>query len=177
MEVEWVDLVGVEEPSVPLRDQGGSLGAARFSRGEGCWFGNGAVYFACTNGGAASLGQIFKYTPSPFEGTPAEANAPGTLELFIESKSESMFAAPDNIAIAPWGDVIVCEDGSGVEYVHGVTPQGEVYKLARNAFNDSEFAGACFSPDGTTLFVNIQSPGITFAISGPWHRRAGGNPE
>nr|MBA3847962.1 DUF839 domain-containing protein [Planctomycetota bacterium] len=30
------------------------------------------------------------------------------------------------------------------------------------------FAGACFSPDGTTLFVNIQSPTTTIAITGPW---------
>ena len=176
-EVTWVDLIDVEEPDVPLRTQGAGLGAAIFSRGEGAWWGNGACYFACTNGGAASLGQIFKYTPSPFEGTSNEVNAPGILELFIESTSASQFAAPDNIAIAPWGDVIICEDGSGDEFVHGVTPAGEVYKLARNAFNGSEFAGACFSPDGSTLFVNIQSPGITYAITGPWHRRAGGNPE
>ncbi|HEY0891421.1 MAG TPA: alkaline phosphatase PhoX [Cellvibrio sp.] len=32
----------------------------------------------------------------------------------------------------------------------------------------SEFCGACFSPDGTTLFVNIQQPGFTLAITGPW---------
>jgi secreted PhoX family phosphatase len=41
-----------------------------------------------------------------------------------------------------------------------------------NTFNQhyrgSEFAGACYSPDGKWLFVNIQSPGITFAITGPW---------
>ena len=36
--------------------------------------------------------------------------------------------------------------------------------------NDSELAGACFSPDGTTLFVNIQRPGMTVAITGPWNR-------
>ena len=30
------------------------------------------------------------------------------------------------------------------------------------------FAGACFSPDGSTLFANLQSPGITVAISGPF---------
>ncbi len=34
--------------------------------------------------------------------------------------------------------------------------------------NDSEFAGATFSPDGRTLYVNIQEPGHTFAIYGPW---------
>ena len=32
----------------------------------------------------------------------------------------------------------------------------------------SEFAGPCFSPDGKWLFVNIQVPGITCAITGDW---------
>ena len=49
-----------------------------------------------------------------------------------------------------------------------MTPDGKLYTLAANAY--SEFAGATFSPDGSTLFVNIQSPGITFAITGPWRR-------
>ena len=42
----------------------------------------------------------------------------------------------------------------------------------QNVINDSEFAGACYSPDGQTLFVNIQSPGYTFAIWGPWQNGA-----
>ena len=33
----------------------------------------------------------------------------------------------------------------------------------------NEWAGACYSPDGRWLFVNIQTPGITFAITGPWN--------
>jgi secreted PhoX family phosphatase len=41
-----------------------------------------------------------------------------------------------------------------------------------NVVSDGEFAGATFSPDGETLFVNIQSPGITFAIWGPWENGA-----
>jgi secreted PhoX family phosphatase len=34
--------------------------------------------------------------------------------------------------------------------------------------NGSEFAGSTFSPDGSTLFVNMQRPGFTIAIKGPW---------
>ena len=33
---------------------------------------------------------------------------------------------------------------------------------------DTELAGACFSPDGETLFVNAYAPGRTLAITGPW---------
>ena len=33
-----------------------------------------------------------------------------------------------------------------------------------------EFAGATFSPDYSTLYVNVQaSSGMSFAIWGPWH--------
>jgi len=46
-----------------------------------------------------------------------------------------------------------------------------MYVLAMNARSDSEFAGVTFSPDGGTLFVNLQKPGLTFAIKGPWHKR------
>ncbi len=53
----------------------------------------------------------------------------------------------------------------------GVTPEGDLYRFAENAINGSEFAGACFSPDGKTMFVNIQDPGITCAIWGPWKRK------
>jgi hypothetical protein len=39
--------------------------------------------------------------------------------------------------------------------------------FAANA-KQNEWAGAVFSPDGRWLFVNIQTPGATFAITGPW---------
>ena len=64
--------------------------------------------------------------------------------------------------------VILCEDGPEDQFLVGVTPEGELYKLGYNAFNTSEFAGAVFSPDGGKLYVNIQNPGITLAIRGPW---------
>jgi len=39
---------------------------------------------------------------------------------------------------------------------------------AGDGIGHSEFAGPTFSPDGQWLFVNIQVPGITCAITGPW---------
>jgi secreted PhoX family phosphatase len=35
-------------------------------------------------------------------------------------------------------------------------------------YRQAEWAGACYSSDGGWLFANIQTPGITFAITGPW---------
>ena len=55
-------------------------------------------------------------------------------------------------------------------YAHAnvITPKGDIFKLAKNSKSSSEFAGATFSPDGSTLFVNIQVDGLTLAITGPW---------
>ncbi|MBK8133644.1 MAG: DUF839 domain-containing protein [Gammaproteobacteria bacterium] len=42
--------------------------------------------------------------------------------------------------------------------------------IAPGDYRRMEFTGACFDPGGRWLFVNIQTPGITFAITGPWER-------
>ena len=60
------------------------------------------------------------------------------------------------------------EDGAGASHVLSSVPGGPSYAIARNQLNDSEFTGPTFSDDGRTLFVNIQTPGITLAITGPW---------
>ena len=170
--VRWIDIEDPRSPQDDLRKQGPSKGAAIFARGEGIWVDGDDIYFACTNGGAAKAGQIFKYSASPSEGTAAEEKSPAKLELFLESPDRRILEYADNLTIAPWGDIIICEDGDGVDHVVGITPEAKVYKLARNAMNYSEFCGATFSPDGSTLFVNIQTPGLTLAITGPWSRRS-----
>ena len=65
---------------------------------------------------------------------------------------------------------LVSEIWCSLPRCHGLAigDDGAVYPLALNAFNDSELAGATFSPDGQTLFANIQHPGLTLAIWGPW---------
>lgn len=170
--VRWVPLDDVEAPDDDLRQRGFVAGAARFARGEGLWAGRDEIVFTCTTGGAARAGQLWRYRPSPREGTPDEAAAPGTLELFVESEGRGQMDMCDNLTIAPWGDLFVCEDGPGENRILRVTPAGEVVPFARNVGSSSELAGACFAPDGETLFVNIQFPGVTAAITGPWERLA-----
>jgi secreted PhoX family phosphatase len=79
-----------------------------------------------------------------------------------------MLDAPDNITVSPRGGLAICEDGDGEQFVRGLTQQGRIFDFALNVESDREFAGANFSPDGETLFVNVQTPGRTFAIWGPW---------
>ena len=70
--------------------------------------------------------------------------------------------------MSPYGGLFLAEDGEGLSHLYGVTPDGQSYPFARNALNDSEFAGVVFSPDNDTMFAQIQSPGITVAITGPF---------
>ena len=157
--VRWIDIDDVESPQNDLRYRGFRKGAAVFARGEGMWAAYGLIWFVCTNGGPAGKGQLFRLD------TQEE-----TLELFIEPNDGGVLDMADNITIAPWGDVILCEDGENEQFLRGVTHEGEIYTIARNRYNTSEICGACFSPDGNWLFLNIQTPGITMAINGPWER-------
>ncbi|MFN6935316.1 MAG: alkaline phosphatase PhoX [Tsuneonella sp.] len=157
----WIDLDDVEAPKDDLRKRGAAAGAALFARGEGIWMGDGEMYFTCTNGGTAKLGQIFRLDVS---------GAEDKLDLFFESTSPDQFNYGDNLTIAPWGDLVVCEDQYSKEvdnYLRGISPSGVAYPLARMR-TQTEWAGACFSPDGKTLFVNVYSPTKTLAITGPW---------
>jgi len=164
--VEWVDLEDVDSTEDSLRYQAFERGAARFARTEGMWHGHQEFFFACTTGGRAKAGQLWRYRPAPasIEGTSNESLKPPTLELFLQPDNPNVLENADNITQSPAGDLIVCEDGPGEEFLLGVTPQGRTYAIARNAMNTSEFAGCCFSPDGRTLFVNLQNPGLTLAI-------------
>ena len=170
LKVEWVELDQVEAPGDDLRFRGFQKGAAVFARGEGMWFKDGECYFACTSGGRKHLGQIFRYTPSPYEGTPGEETQPGTLELFLEPNDSELAQWGDNLTVSPWGDLVVCEDNPR-PFLFGVTPEGNIYKLGQNVGFKSELTGCVFSPSGRTLFVNIKQAGITLAIQGPWEEK------
>ncbi|MCH6259152.1 PhoX family protein [Puniceicoccaceae bacterium K14] len=177
LDTRWIDMDEVLSPNGDLRLRGFAKGAARFARGEGMWYSKGQVYFACTNGGPLKKGQIWRYTPSAFEGTSRENSQPGKLELYIESTDDQLLENCDNLTVAYWGDLIVSEDGTGDEatdenFIRGITPEGKIYTLARSAYhNNSEMCGVCFSPDNKTLFFNIQEPGLTVAVNGPWEKR------
>ncbi|AKM06236.1 alkaline phosphatase PhoX [Pelagerythrobacter marensis] len=162
-DARWIDLDDVESPEDDLRQRGAADGAALFARGEGIHMGDGEFYFCCTSGGAAKLGQVFRLVP----GT---GGAPDRLQLFFESTSPDQFNYGDNLTVGPNGHLVVCEDQYTEvvsNHLRGITPAGEAYPLALLR-QQTEWAGACFSPDGRTLFVNAYSPTRTFAITGPW---------
>jgi secreted PhoX family phosphatase len=174
-DVEWVPIAtpdnpGAASPGNFVWSQGRALGAATFARLEGCWYGNDAKIYIVSTSGGIGQGQIWEYDP-----------AEETIRLLFQSPGSDVLNAPDNITVSPRGGLVLCEDGNGQEFLHGLTIDGEIFKFAQNNvvlngernsfvgdYRGSEWAGACYSPDGKWLFANIQSPGISFAITGPW---------
>ena len=92
---------------------------------------------------------------------------------------------PDNLCANPHGGIALCEDGDYGENklsqrIHLLSQDGNLTPLVVNDvwllgtkgffgnYRSKEWAGVTFSPDGKWLFANIQTPGITFAITGPW---------
>ena len=156
--VEWVDITNPDPvpPSVVVSGvtlssvfvEGLAAGGARFRRLEGCWYDRRKIYFISTNGGNMGFGQVWMY----------DLDA-GTIMLVVESSGHDMFDGPDNCCVSPRGGVVFCEDATAAQHVRAVSPSGEVFDLARNLRNTIEFAGACFSPDGNTLFVNLYGRG------------------
>jgi secreted PhoX family phosphatase len=162
--VVWLDIpdpdpADAEERPDAVYLQGRSLGGTKFTRVEGCWYGDRKIFFSCTNGGDAGRGQIWSYQPG---------SDGGALMLLYESLNQEYLDYPDNICVTPRNSVLICEDGEFRQFIRVLTPDGQLFEFAENIANGSEITGATFSPDGNTLFVNIQRPGATYAIWGPW---------
>lgn len=170
LDVEWVDVDDPEALQTPTRYQAQSKGAAVFVRGEGIAADEGRIYVCSTTGGPAGAGQIFRYTESPSP-DPLDPRRRGQLELLYQSEHPDDLDSPDNIVVAPWGDVLMCEDNiAGDQYLKILTVDGRIEDFAHNVSTTSELAGICFSPDGKVLFANLQHDGITLAITGPFPR-------
>lgn len=172
--------------------QGWRAGALRMSRGEGIWYDDGKFYIVDTSTGVDSNGGRGRGDGAVWEYDPKRE----TLRAIFVSLNQAAANNPDNITVSPRGGIVLCEDGgvssdefgSGSRLV-GLTERAESYIFAKNNvlltadqigaagkvvaagdYRGSEFCGACFDPRGRVMFVNIQTPGITFAIWGPWRR-------
>ncbi|MGC5000325.1 alkaline phosphatase PhoX [Streptomyces sp. DT195] len=173
--VDWVDVPDRDARTVPVRRQftGGQVTRAR--KLEGMWWGDGGVYvvssYAREESPVQHDGQVWFYDPRR-----------RTLTLKVLLGTGGTLDGPDNITVSPYGGLVIAEDGEGAQHLFGATDSGRTYPIARNELNIgtesapeySEFTGVTFSPDGHTLFANIQQPGIMLAITGPWKRQRRG---
>jgi secreted PhoX family phosphatase len=183
LDVEWVDIPdpargfapGTRRPS-GVAEQGLAAGASRFVALEGCAFADGRVWFTSKLGGRHMAGYVMEYDPQREK-----------VRMVFESGGHRHFSGPDNIVVSPRGGLVICEDRLGGDVrgqsVAALTPEGEFFRFCQvNAalrgdylghdlaatFVRSEWAGATFSHDGDWLFLNVYSPGVTVAITGPW---------
>ena len=178
LDVRWVRIDDPSATTASCYAQGAAKGGARFSRLEGAWWGDRTGYFLSTNGGSVGEGQVFEYDPDD-----------ETLTVIYDAPNADSVDNPDNMTVTPRGGLLLCEDAAGNNFTEGerlvgLTLHGKAFTFAMNNINlaapynaipagdyrQSEWAGACYSPDGNWLFVNIQTPGVTFAITGPWGR-------
>ena len=173
----WVPIEHPERGLGPEGGQDGNLregvanGGSTFVRLEGCYASGDTIYFISTSGGDAGAGQVWAYDARE-----------ESLLLVYESPAQETLYYPDNVVLSPRGGLVLCQDSYRDEpqSLFGLQPDGGLFEFARNNtvldglhgfsgdFRNSEFAGACFSPDGRWLFVNVYTPGFTVAITGPW---------
>lgn len=176
--VEWVEIeqpesgVGGKDGDSGVLEQGLANGGSMFTRLEGCIAGDNVVYFTSTNGGDANCGQVWAYHPDDEQ-----------LRLLYQSSDPAVLDYPDNVVMSPRGGLVLCQDAEGDDqHLYGLGTDGQLFTFARNNtllngekgfsgdYSDSEWAGSCFSPDGKWLFANVQLPGFSVAITGPWQR-------
>jgi uncharacterized protein len=170
--VQWVPVPDRDARAVSVRKQFAEDQVTRSRKLEGQWWDDGGAYFVASFARLADGsvrehdGQVWFYDPQRSRirlKTIFGVNPDPTT-------SDVNFDGPDNITVSPHGGLILAEDGEGRSHLVGVTEQGTAYPLALNLLNDSEFCGPVFNASGSTLFANIQTPGYTVAITGPWGR-------
>ena len=170
--------------------QAWSGGALQFARGEGLCYSAGRMYIVDTATGVDDF-----YRPGRGNGAVWELDlATMRLKAIFVTDDQRVGNNPDNITVSPRGGILVCEDGGNTvdtfgtgTRLLGINTQGDSFIFCKNNvdliaahisgagkrvapgnYRGSEFAGACWEPSGRVLFCNIQSPGITVAIWGPW---------
>ncbi len=179
--VRWIEVPDRDARDVPVREQFDDDEVTRGRKFEGVWGTDAGVYvvnsYAWEDGDLPSDavphdGMVWFYdyaaqtiqlvTYFPHQATTEDGSAARYPDI--------QFDGPDNVTVTPWGSLVLAEDGQGASHVLGSFPGGPTYAIARNQLNDSEFCGPVFSPDGDVLFVNMQDPGLTLAITGPWEK-------
>ncbi|WP_413798639.1 alkaline phosphatase PhoX [Streptomyces iranensis] len=176
--VDWEPVPDRDAKSVSVRKQFKDGEITRARKLEGMWWADGGAYivssFAREESPVQHDGQVWFYDPK---------RRTLTLKMLLgvnpDPSKDGAFDGPDNITVSPYGGLVIAEDGEGVQHLFGATEDGRTYPIARNDLNIgsaeepefSEFTGVVFSPDGSTLYANIQVPGIMLAITGPWRRQ------
>ncbi|GIF22540.1 secreted PhoX family phosphatase [Actinoplanes tereljensis] len=189
LDTHWVtvdepDPSDAEDNPGAVYSQGRAKGGCRFLGLEGSAWSDGGVTFVASEAGDGENGQVWRFVPTSHSG--------GKLQLLFESPNAKTLNQPDTVAVSPSGTILLAEDGDGEDEDGGdnwlriLTPRGTIANLAKviapldlhfwspedfpspGPTGASEMSGATFTPDGQHLFINVQYPGVTCVITGPW---------
>ncbi|CAM3781844.1 alkaline phosphatase PhoX [Smaragdicoccus niigatensis] len=169
LKTEWIAVPDRDAATVSTRKQSFAKPVTRGQKLEGAWWGDHGAYIVASFGRTAD-GSAVAHDGQLWFVDPSKQTMELRLRFGINPNygQDGAFDGPDNITVSPWGGVIMAEDGEGVQHLIGVNDKGEAYQIARNQIDENEFTGPVFSPDKRTLFANAQTPGIMYAITGPW---------
>ncbi len=182
LSVVWVpidDPTNVKVDGAPKKRgvywQGHEGGGAEFKRLEGCWLEGDSLFFTSTTGGFNGDGQIWELDTRV-----------DRLRVLYTSPGGDVLKNPDNL-VSVGNGLLLCEDrGSIPSRMVMLTGSGQTFTVAQNTMNlkgvkgfegdyrTSEWAGVCTaSGHGRDwVFANLQLPGVTLAITGPWQELA-----
>jgi secreted PhoX family phosphatase len=181
LQVRWVPVPDPLAATVSTRVQLANNQVTRSRKYEGAWWGRSRVdtqgpgsterahivaSFARLSDGSLGEhdGQVWAYDPE---------RRTLTLEVRFALNPDpgsEQPDGPDNITVTPYGGLMLAEDGNGVQHLIAIDREGAARVFARNRLDLAEFTGVCFSPDGRTMFANLQDAGLCFAIKGPFGR-------
>jgi secreted PhoX family phosphatase len=200
VEIRHPDPNGADEHPQIVYMQGRKKGGAKFLGLEGAFFAKGSCYFCASDGGDAEQGQVWRYTPDnrDFKRGTLELLYESPRNRVLNGPDNITVSPRGGILLCEDGDGE--DVNGKDNWIRGLTPDGRLFTFAKVTerlalhqqigqdlfpFNKrrfdrparkgqgvgaSETAGPGFSPDGKWLFVNLQYPGETFAITGPWEK-------
>ena len=196
----WADVPDRQAASTSVRKQFSDGEITRSKKLEGAWGDRHGLYFAASFAIADTDlpanatkhdGQIWYYDYAKetltlkayFPYNPLLHSENPNWETTIGDSLDLAFDGPDNVHVAPYGSLIIAEDGNTANHLISWSDEVGAQAIARNLIVleqsslggnvYSEMTGPTFTPDGSLLFANVQEPGHTFVIRGPWRHYLG----
>lgn len=191
----WKNVPDRQAATTSIRKQFADGEVTRSKKLEGAWGDQDGAYFVASFAfGASDLpadatkhdGQLWYYRYAdqtltlkayfPYN-EKLHAETPGW-EQTLGRSIDLAFDGPDGCHVSPYGSLVLTEDGNTANHVLSWSEETGAQAIARNLVVleqssaggnvYSEMTGPCFSPDGRLLFANVQEPGHSFVIRGPW---------
>lgn len=193
----WTAVPERQATSTSVRKQFSDGAITRSKKLEGAWGSRHGLYFAASFAYADTDlpanatkhdGQIWYYDYAEntltlkayFPYNPLLHSETPNWEATLGDSLDLAFDGPDNVHVSPYGSLIIAEDGNTANHLINWSDEVGAQAVARNQIVleqsalggnvYAEMTGPTFTPDGRLLFANVQEPGHSFVIRGPWRQ-------